>query len=189
MRRSGSRVLFFCLSAALCLIAGVFLYAASPRRTALPELPQTGPSLSGSEQSKDGPALTPPVHAIPTQPAPPLAAGAGKARNQEPSLTAGRANAYDHAPPGPVVDAPPPTYNYDLIAATELERRAADEVARQLHAEDAEILAKARSGELAQKDVKPALERRMQTETESLTQIFGADRTARLLEAKSRPGG
>jgi hypothetical protein len=70
-----------------------------------------------------------------------------------------------------------------------VERLAADELANQLHAMDAEILARARSGELAQKDVKPALGRRMQTETESLTRIFGADRTARLLEAKSTPGG
>jgi hypothetical protein len=211
MRRSASRVLFFCLSAALCLTAGVYLYAGSQREAALPEAPQTGSSLS--EQSKDEPALPPPVHAIPAQPAPrasearnqelsptaavhaiptqpnPLSAGTPEPRNQEPSPAAGRASAYDHDPPGPVVDAPPPAYHYDVIAATEEERRTADEIANQLHAEDAEILAKARSGELAQKDVKPALERRMRTETESLTRIFGADRTTRLLEARSNPGG
>jgi hypothetical protein len=128
---------------------------------------------------------------IPTQPAsPPLTAGAAvEAHNQQPSPLARGADAYDHPPPGPVIDVPPPAYHYDLIAATAEERRAADEIAEQLQAEDAEILAKAQSGELAQKDVKPALQRRMQSETQSLTRVFGTDRTARLLEAKSRPGG
>jgi hypothetical protein len=131
------------------------------------------------------------VHLIPTQPAsPPLAAVAAvEAHNQQPSPPARGPDAYDSPPPGPVIDVPPPAYHYDVIAATDEERRAADDIAQQLHAEDVEILAKAQSGELAQKDVKPALQRRMQSETESLTRIFGADRTTRLLEAKSRPGG
>lgn len=144
---------------------------------------QPAPPLASGSREARNPPQTAAVHAIPT----PL--GAVEAGNQEPSPAAARAYAYDDPPPGPVTDPPPPADHYDLIAATDEERRAADELARQLHDGDAEILATAQSGELAQKDVKPALERRMQTETERLRQIFGADRTAKLLEARSRPGG
>jgi hypothetical protein len=153
----------------------------------IPSKPVPSLATSAGKVRNQEPSPATGTHAIPTSP--PLAAEEDGARNQESSAPARGADAYDHPPPGPVIDAPLPAYHYDLIAATEEERRAADEIAEQLHAEDAEIFAKAQSGELAQKDVKPALQRRMRSETESLTRIFGTDRTARLLEAKSRPGG
>jgi hypothetical protein len=199
----------------LYLNAGALLHATSPRRTVLREPPQTGPSLSsGLEQSKDGPgtALPPVIHAIPRQPGFQLFAGAPQARNHELSPAVPAAD--DHAPPptapaidddvpppittavdtpplaGPVVNTPPPTaYEYYAIAATEEERRAADEVSRQFHADEEKIFARMRSGELDKKDVKPALLRRIQAETESLKEIVGAERAAKLREAEGRPGG
>jgi hypothetical protein len=101
------------------------------------------------------------------------------------------APAVDTPPPtGPVVNTPPPAaYAYDVIAATEEERRAADEVSKEFHADEEKIFAQMRSGELDKKDVKPALLKRVQTETESLIEIVGADRAAKLREAEGRPGG
>jgi hypothetical protein len=185
-----------CLSAgallyatSLYLSAGVLLYSASPGRTAFREPPQTGPLLSsGFEESKDGggAAFLPAIHAIPRQPVSRPSAGAPQARNQEPPATEEER---------PAVNPPRPTwplqlgYQYDVIAATEDERRAADEVSKQFHADEEEIFAQMRSGELDKRDVKPALLRRIQAETESLNEIFGADRTTKLREAASRPGG
>lgn len=208
MRRLRTRMHLLWLSAVLCLSAGallyatslylsagVLLYSASPGTTVFREPPQTGPLSSGFEQSKDGggAVFLPAIHAIPRQPAFQPSAGAPQARNQEPSPAA----AEEDAPlsTGPAVNPRRPTwplqlgYEYDAIAATEQERRAADEVSKQFHADEEKIFAQMRSGELDKRDVKPALLRRIQAETESLNDIFGADRTAKLREAASRPGG
>src|SRR5260370_4261673 len=158
MRRLRTRMHLLWLSAVLCLSAGALLYAtslylsagvllypASPGRTAFREPPQTGPLLSsGFEQSKDGSgaAFLPAIHAIPREPASQLSAGAPQARSQEPPPAAPAAE--DDAPlsTGPAVDPPRPTwplqlgYQYDAIAATEEERRAADEVSKQFHADE-----------------------------------------------------
>ena len=192
------RLLFFSLAAALCLSAGVFLYAATSPRSALREPPPTAPLLPVFEQPKDGPrptALPPATHAIPVQPSSQLAAGTPETRTQEPSPTRPRSEAFDHPapgtrsqepsptgpqayaldspPPGTVESPPEPAYSYDAIAATEDERRAADEVSKQFHADEEKILAQMRSGKLDRKDVKPALLRRIQMETESLNGILG----------------
>ena len=196
MRRFGPRTLLICLGAVLCLIAGLLLHVLSPRKTAVQESAPIGPPRLGAEQTKEGApgaALAPAVHAIPARPrsAPLAVAPAGP--NPEPSPSTSTVYGFDDPPPGTVESPPPvvraPAYDYDAIAATPEERRAADQVASQLQADEADILAKARSGELSQRDVKPALQRTIQTETDSLNQIFGPERAATLREAENRPGG